>query len=175
MNPQRRQAVLVGVMMVMLAVAAAWNLGWMVEQKERAVYAASELAATRQLVRDIERLQAIPAVATSQELQTHELGARIEAARQAAGLPDDWQPGVQPQPAQSVPRTPYVQKPTALTLASMSLPQLTTFLACLTQDSNLVVRDLRLRTPRGGGEGDRWDATATVVYLMYSPSERTSP
>jgi hypothetical protein len=65
--------------------------------------------------------------------------------------------------------TPYLQKPTTLELQGVSLTQLASFLYHLTSEPGLVVRDLRIRSPRRDDVGSQWNAEATLTYLIYSP------
>ncbi len=170
MSPQKRQAVLVGVMLAMLAIAAAWSTTEMLAARELARRSAADLAACERIAADIRRLRQGPKVASAEAMGVQELGKRIEAASRTAGLSTSALVGVYPQGPRRVGDTPYLRKPTSLSFRNVPLPQLASFLYHLSDGSGLNVRDLRLRTPRGEGGGDLWDAEATLTYLIYSPA-----
>jgi hypothetical protein len=169
MNPRKRQAILVGVMLAMLSVGAVWNLNWMLEQRQDARRAAGDLVACEVLAEQMGQLRSKPAVASAKDMGVRELGSKIDAASARARLGRTALRGVDPRSARPVGDTPYLQKPTTLDLQQVTLPQLTSFLYHLTNEPGLVVRDLRLRSPRRRAEGKDWNAEATLTYLIYSP------
>jgi hypothetical protein len=169
MNPRKRQAILVGVMMAMLAIAAVWSLGRMFEQRRSARRAATDLAAVTAMAQRMKGLRDQPAVASAQDMGVRELGTRIDEASGKAGLPRNALRSVDPRSARPVGDTPYLQKPTTLELQGVSLTQLASFLYHLTSEPGLVVRDLRIRSPRRDDVGSQWNAEATLTYLIYSP------
>jgi hypothetical protein len=173
MKPHVRQIVLAGVMLVLLAAAAAWSVQWMVEQRGRARAASENLARCKQLADAIRALRNRPAVASAEAMGIQELGQRIEAACKQAKFEGAALEGVFPQSARRVGDSPYLVKPTALALRGVTLTQLVTFLHHLTDGSGLSVRDVRLRTPHGEAAHTVWDAEATVTYLMYAPVRKT--
>jgi hypothetical protein len=171
MIAQKRRAILVGVMLVLLAAAAAWNASWMLAQRDAAQHASDDLAACRELTATILSQRDKPAVAAAEAMGVQELGKRIEAAFGMAQIASSSLGGVDPQTAHRVGDSPYLRKPTSLSLRGVSPRQVATFLFCLTDESGLSVRDLRLSTPHGGGAGGAWDAEATLTYLIYSPAK----
>ena len=175
MKPHVRQLVLTGMMVVLLAGAAAWGVRWTVEQRGRARTAAGDLDRCRELADAIRALRDKPAVASAEAMGIQELGRRIEAACRQAGFQSAALEGVFPQSARRAGESPYLVKPTALALRGVTLPQVVTFLYHLTNGSGLSVRDVRLQTPRGDAPQSVWDAEATVTYLMYAPVKETGP
>ncbi len=169
MSQQKRQAVLVGIMLVLLAAAAVWSYGWMRDQRQGARLAREELIECRRLVREIEALKAKPAMASAEAMGIQKLGRRIESASRQANFEGAPLEGVFPQSARRVADSPYLRKPTALALRGVTFRQFVTFVYHLTDQSGLSVRDLRLRTPHGDGPRHLWDAEATVTYLIYEP------
>lgn len=172
MMRETRQTALGAALIVALGVTAAWNLHGMWERREQAQRAWQDAGACRDLAKSIEELRSRPTMASSEAMGVQELGARIEAAMRQAELEAAALDGVFPQNPQRVNATPYVRKPTAMALRGVSLRQVATFLYGLTEDARLTVQDLRLRTPLGEAAGDRWNAEATVTYLMYVPAAR---
>jgi hypothetical protein len=167
-----RQSILVGALVLLLAASAAWNVNWMLRQRDDARYASEDLAACSRVAGAIESARGKATMASSEAVGVQELGKRIEAAFSQAGLAQSSLHGVFPQSTRSVGDASYLQKPTTLVFGDVSLPQLATFLYYLTEGSQLSVRDLRLRSPRGGADNSMWDAEATVTYLIYAPSAR---
>jgi len=173
MNPEKRRAVLIGVMMTMLLVAAIWNINWMMTQRRSAAHAAKDLAMCRELQSHIEMLRQKPAVASTEALASQELGQLITTAAKQAKLPNGPPRDVFPQAARGVGDSPYLVKPTLLTLRGVTLQQLSAFLYHLSGDSGLDVRDLRLRRPKSRETANAWNAEATVTYLIYKPRGKT--
>ncbi len=170
MTAHARQAILIAVMLAMLVIAAAWNVLWMLDQRETALGAARDLADCKVLAGEIRALRDAPAVAAAEAMGVQELGRRIEAASRQVGLGKDALEGVLPQAPRRLGNTPYVQKPTVLAIRGVTLRQAALFLHHLTAESGLSVRDLRLRIPHGDVPRDVWDAEATLTYLMYVPT-----
>jgi hypothetical protein len=170
MSPARRQAILAATMLLLLGLVAWWNVEWMLQQRQSARAGAQDLAECRRLAQEIKALRLKPAVAASQALGIQELGQRIQQAFEQAQLPPASLEGVYPQSLRRVGDSPYLHKPTALALRNASLAQFATFLHALTDNSGMSVRDLRLREPRSDATGKVWDAEATLVYLIYSPT-----
>jgi hypothetical protein len=172
MTTQKRQAILVGVMVAMLAIAAAWSLKWMLQQREDARCASNDLAECEDMAAAIAQRRDKLAATTTVAAGTQELGKRIEAASRQAQLPATALEGVFPQSGQRVGNSPYVHRPTAIALRGLSLGQLATFLHALTDGPGLGVRDLRLRSPHNDVDRKLWDAEATVTCLVYAPPPR---
>ncbi|MFP4139700.1 MAG: hypothetical protein ACOCZU_06160 [Planctomycetota bacterium] len=169
MSPRKRQRILVGIMLAMLAVAALWSLSYLFEQRADAERAAGELSACRVLARRMTALRDKPAVASAKDVGVRELGTRIDAASAKARLGRQALRSVDPGSPRAMDDTPYLLKPTTLELQGVTLPQLTSFLYHLTSEPGLVVRDLRIRNPRRDSEGADWNAEATLTWLIYSP------
>lgn len=172
MTPQKRRAIMMGVMVVMLIIAAAWNINWLVQRRSAAHAAAADLAQCRRIVQDIAALRTQPAVASTDDtvVQEQALAQRIRDASVQAQLSGPWLQGVDHRPARRVGDTPYLRKPAVIVMRGVSLRQLATLLYHLTDGSELNVSDLRLRTPPGDLVGGTWNAEATLTYLIYSPT-----
>ncbi len=171
MSPHVRRAALIGVLGVMLAVTAAWNAQYMLGKHDAARRAAEDLAACRRLAKDIRALRTEPKVASIEAMGVQELGACVEAASRRAGFAPDALQGIFPQAPRRVGASPYLQKPTALSLQNVTLVQLGTFLHHLTAETGLSVQDVRLRIPHGAEEGRTWNVETTVLSLIYAPAE----
>ena len=170
MTPRRRQTVAIGLLLAMLVGGVVWSVDWMLGRRQAARYAAEDMASCRELARDIESLRQKPKVAATEAMGAGELGQRIQAASRQANMGEASIEGIYPQPPHRVGESPYVQKPTALALRGVSLPQLAAFLYHLSADGGLSVRDLRLRSPHSDAAQDTWDAEVTVTVLVYAPA-----
>jgi len=175
MNLSKRLVVWTCVFLLLLLAVAAFSFDWMLQQRTAAQYAAQDLSQCHVYAAQINELKNEPHVAAAQEIGIQELGARIEAASKAAALGQNALESVYPQAASRLGNTPYVVKPTALSLRGTTLSQLTAFLYHLSNDSGLTVRELRLRTPRGSENANVWDAEATLTYLIFSPPDSRRP
>lgn len=165
----RRRAYLAGLLVVVLALLAAWSYDWMNEQKQRAQQASVDLAGSRLLAASIQSLRQQPTIAAAEDMGIQQLGSLIEAALGKSQLKADALEGVIPQSTRRLGNSPYEVKPTSLVLREVTLGQLASFLYHLTQDTGLTVREMRIRAPHGDTSGNTWDAEATLTYLIYSP------
>lgn len=173
-SAQKRQAVLVGLMLVLLALAAGWSSLRMAEQRRAAASSARELAESRQIAKRIEALREQDAVASAdpdRARQEQNLAQQIDRAGTSAGLVGDWRRGIDHKPARRVGDTPYTRKPAVLLTRGLTLDQLGALMHELTYDSPLTVSELRLSTPSGEPRGKRWDADVTLTYLIYDPPD----
>ncbi|MEX2672297.1 MAG: hypothetical protein WD294_09335 [Phycisphaeraceae bacterium] len=166
MNEARKHALLYGMLLVMLAVAAVWNFTAMTEQRALAHAQAEDLLVCATLADQIKTLRTGPGVASSEAKNVQELGQRIEAASQQAGLSGELV-GVAWQNASRIGETDYVRKPVRLSLRGVSLPQMTTFLHHVTNASAVAVRDLRISGRNDASE--TWQAEAALTSLVYQP------
>jgi len=171
MNPQKRKAWLVGVMFVLLVLAAAWSVNAMLEQRAGARQALADLNECRRLAAEIDMLRDEPTVAADEAMGIQEIGDHISAALTKADLNSAVIDGVFPQSERRLGDTPYMQKPTALALRGVALPKLAVFLYDLTDGTGLRLRELQLRVPHGDHEPNVWNADATLTYLIYAPAE----
>ncbi len=171
MTPPTRRILLAGLVLGLLAVAAARNGLWMADRRQAARRATEDLAACEHLAARIEALRARPAVASAEAMGVQEFGQRFAAASKAVGLTLEEVPNVIPQTARRVGNSPYLVKPTDMMLRGVTLEQVVTFLGRLTADSGLTVSELHLRAPHGEAVSPIWDADVTVTYLMYAPIE----
>ena len=169
MSPTRRSAMLYAALLAVLAMGAGWSVMHMADERAGAVRAVEELADCKALADEIERGRLAVVGAASRDLGDRELGQRIKAASAKAALPDGAMVSVALQKARRVGDTAYMEKPVELSLRRVSLPQLTMFLYHLTAGSELTVREMRIRSPRGQDDENRWDAEATLTYLVYAP------
>lgn len=169
MMSNKRQLFFICVMAIMLVITALWNINWMIREKENAKRASEDLVECKKITRDIESLRKKPAVASTEVMAIQELGERIEAASQKAKFSGPLLEGVFPQSTRRIEDSSYLQKPTTLAFREIPLLQLATFLYHLTDGSQLVVKDLRLRCPHGKDTQDLWNAEVTLIYLIYSP------
>jgi hypothetical protein len=169
-----RKTLEVALMLALLAGAAAWGLGWMLDRRQAAGDAGDDLATCQRLASEIGSVRQKPTVVAG-SAGVRELGEQIQAASRQANLGPDAIQGVFPQPSRRVGESVYVHKPTALALRSISLPQLAVFLYNLSSQPGLTVSDLRLRSPHGASADSAWDADVTVTYLVYAPPARAQP
>ena len=177
MTAARRQSLLVGVMLLMLGIAAVWSCGRTREQRDIAALAAADLTTCRSLAAAIDRLREQPAVASSGALGVQEMAMLVERASKQARLTADALEGIFPQAEQRLGNSAYLEKPTLLAIRRVTLEQLVRLLHTLTNETGLTVQSLRVRTPTQAEEADGrrlWDVEATVSYLIYSPRSTTA-
>lgn len=171
MNPRKRQAILVGVMLVLLAITALWSWGRYAAARDRAAAARESTAAVEALAESIEGLRRQPTMGV-QALADTQLTAMLEASARAAGFdPESVILSIRPQPDRRVENTPYRQKTTELRLQRLTLRQLVRFLYDLSsRNPGLRVDGLQLSSPAGEGPAATWTVDPlTLSYLIYAP------
>lgn len=141
----------------------------MLDRRAGAQIAANELVQCNELAKAITSLRDQPSVVSNEEMGVRQLGERIKAATEHADFDGAALEGIFPQAARRVGNTPYLSKPTSLSLRGVSLAQLAAFLLHVSDGSGLTVRDIRLRAPRSEATTHLWDAELTLSYLIYSP------
>jgi hypothetical protein len=166
MTQQRRQNILVGVMIAMLVVATAWSFEQLLDQRAEAQQTADDLARSQRLAGQIRQLRTRPTVATTQAKGYQELAQHLSEAARKAGAPSAIT-GVYPDPPERQGDSPYLRTDTRITLKGLSLQQTAMFLYHATAESDLAVRSLHLQG--SGRDGDAWAVDTTVSYLIYAP------
>lgn len=173
MSDAKRQNLLVGLMLLVLLVAAGWTTRLMLGAKRSAVVAGDNLAECRALAQSIMSLRDKDSVADAggdAEQREQAIAEQVSAAAAKAGLGGDWLQRIEHKTPRSVGNSPYKRKPSVLYIRGLTLGQLVTLLHELTYDSSLTAQDIQLRTPPGEATGDLWDADVTLTYLIYDPA-----
>ena len=175
MNPEKRQAVLVAVMLAMMIVGVAWSTLRMLDHRRAAADAAEDTASCVGLADQITQLRGQGAIATASDQadeQQQELAGAVNRAAQQANLDTQWQQGmrIEHKRAVRIDDTPYMRKPALLIMKGLTLEQLTALLHHLTYDSAYTAEQIQLDAPSGEDTGNRWDADVTLTYLIYSPT-----
>lgn len=169
MTPSRRQVLLVGITLALLALVSIWSVDWMKQQRTAAQLSTTDLHEASNLARTIQTLRKQPTIATDRNMGAGELGERIEQASRESNLELSSLESVQPRNPRRVDDSPYLHQPTVLRFRDLTLRQLVGFLHHLTDQSGLHVQSLRLMSPPGAPSDDHWDAEATLIELIYKP------
>jgi hypothetical protein len=159
-----------GSVIVLAALAAINAAVWAAAQRTGASLAIADAQACERLVQTITTDRRERQVASSEKTGIQALGRHIQLAAQQADLPDTALQGIYPQSGRRMADSPYMVKPTVLSLRRVNLGQIAVFLYHLTAESGLRVRDLRLRSPRDESTEEVWHVEATVTYLIYAPA-----
>lgn len=172
MKNQRRQTVLIGIMLGMMCLVVGWSTLRMLDDRQGAVRASQDLYDCQQLVASIKDLKSQEAVASEggdTTLQEQELAQRINEAASKANLSGPWQQGIEHRREVRIEDSPYMRKPAVLVTRGLTLHQLAMLLHHLTHDSPYTAEQLQIRTPPGEDTGGQWDVDVTLSYLIYSP------
>lgn len=172
MSESRRRLVLLGVMLSLLAIAAAWSYGRYGDALRRARDARADTDAALALGRAIERLRQQPTLDGGRELGDTQLTSLLYESAAAAALdPDAAIQSIGHQPPRNVPGTHYSRKSTELRLRDLTLEQLTRFLHHLeSQNPGLKVSGVHLTNAAGEGPAATWNVEPLVLsYLIYTP------
>ncbi len=164
-----RQMILGGVMLLMLGIAALWSHQSMADRRAAAQTAADDLQRCRQLAQSIHSHQGAATMADDEDSGVRRLGERLRSATQYAQISADALQGITPLAARRMGESPYLQKPTSVSLRRVTLQELVAFFLHVTEEGGLSVRDLRLQSPRDPEARQYWDATVTISYLIYAP------
>jgi len=171
MTSQRKTQLKLGLVLVgSLYLTIFWSYGYMADRRAAAIVARADLEDS---LRDGARIDAIrnrPALAADRERLVSETTALIERAAGAAGIPPDQLVRITPEPPQRLGDSVYKEKPTQVTLKSVSLQQLVTLTHHLVSPSQgLHAKSLRITSLGTEGAAASWAADLVVTYLIYEP------
>jgi hypothetical protein len=175
MNRTHRQAVLFGLLIVVLVLGTFWAKQTCDLSRQRLRAAANETADCRVVVDSIHRLRgaSIPADADLPEEQLYQC---FHESAQFAGFDDrSVIRSISPQPARSMRGSSLRQQDVNLDLQGMTMEQLVRFLQHLhSTHSQLQVSAMKLREPKGLGPAALWDVQPLVLsYQIKEPSIST--
>lgn len=170
----KRMKVMLGVLAALLAVVALYSYSSMSEMQDAARHAREGLERSRQLAELIEQNRQRPTLAASQERLQSEITRLIESAASSAGIASVSR--MSHSPGGRIGNTPYMEKPTQVTLKKVTLKQVVAMTHKLVGgEGGLHARSLTLTAPRGSASGDEWDVELVVTYLIYEPQATKAP
>ncbi len=153
----------------------------MASAQRAAQVAASDVIVCERLAANIESLKRRPELAGAQQLRLADLARLIETAAGEVGLPRGAVVRIVPEAGRRIGdgESPYVEHPTSIQLADVSMAQLVETLHRLVSTTPaLGVRSIRVTAPRSGSrefthDSSVWNAEVTVSYLVYTPRKET--
>jgi len=168
-----RKTLLIALLIVSLALAAAWSRQHMLHRRHAADLARDTLADCRRIAASIASIRDRPAVAADGEAMGGEIQAAIENVAADAGISKDKLIRISPMPAQRLADSAYMEKPTHVRLDDVTLEQMVTLLHRLAaKQQGLVAKSIQLRSPQADDTGDLWVAEIELTYLIYEPTEK---
>jgi len=154
-----------------LLVVSMWSYDRLSTSQARASDEGNAWTRSDGLARQIQILRDQPTMADDHAMQKADMTRRIAKAASAASL-NDKLVSIDHLTARRIGRTPYLEKPTRLTLRDVDMPKTLTMLYSLTQgNSRLNVSRLRFTAPREEANSKTWSVDTTVTYLIYEPTE----
>ena len=157
-------------LLLCLTIAAGWSWSQLASERRGASQAATDAATSASLAQDIETLRTARTVAGTSPIQQHELAGRIEAAAQAAGLPQEKLVSITPEAPRRLRDSPYLEVVTKIHLLDVPLTGLADFLHRVAAGpGELDVTQLRIVAPRTMDNPMHWNAEASLSYLVFSP------
>ncbi len=166
----RRQATLIAVLAVLLAVLAGYSRQSLQAARAVAIAAETDLAACRKLARVLDTLDRDASRATDPSQRDVELRRNVERAAAAAGVPDDSLKRMIPESSTRVGDTPYKEHPTRIDLRNVTRRQIVTLLhSLLAAEDGLRIKTIRLTAPKPDDTTDLWNAEVLLTYLRYDP------
>lgn len=162
----------VAVIAAALLMAGLWAVGYLVDARQAAEMAASDLDSCRAIAARIGTMKAGNDAAANGTLDQAALQRKGEEALQSIGLPPSHLVKVAPEAPRTVGQTAYREVPTNLILRDMTLRQTVSFLLAMTGDgSPLQTRALRLSGANDpNGPDPLWSVEVTLAYLVYQPA-----
>jgi hypothetical protein len=171
----RRKVILLGVLLALLIVTAAWSLSTMIESRDGAQAATLDLKECQRLAGRITLLGQQPTLASDRERQGAEINGPVEKAAQAAGIPADRLIRIVPEPAQRIGDGAYKEKPTRVFLKNVAPRSIATMVQKLTEgDGGLTLSSMRLTAPSRDATENLWTAELVFTYLVYEPLSNKS-
>jgi len=165
-----RRYLYAGVIAAALAGALVWSVSCLIDAREQAIRAWSDLEACRQLATRVQQLDRLPRSQTAGPVDPSDLYQRGQRALQQLNVSPDHLVQIVPETPRRIGETAYKEVPTQLVVREMNLRQLVAFLLAMTNEqSTTAVRSLRLFAPRDSENGAQWTAEITLSYLVYEP------
>lgn len=170
----RSRRLLIGLCLIIPAILAGLCFQTMSAAVRRLDAAQKDLAASREMVADIQRLRHRPRIAALSEESPGEITERVSQAMKSAELPAASLIQVQPQPASRINRSQYLLRSTQVEISDATLEQFIRFAMSLGDDrQGMVVRSLDLTEPRSASAAEeRWNAEITLTQTIFSPTIR---
>lgn len=146
----------------------------MASARRAASVAAEDVGRCSELAARIKQLRDRPTLAGAAQLRVDDLAGLVERAAATAGIQLQSVVRISPESGRRVGDSVYVEHPTQLQLANVTLRQLVDCLYALVGETPaLGVRSIRIVAPRDSDEnGDRWTAEVSVSYLVYAPRDK---
>lgn len=160
--------------LVVLALTAAslWSYGQLSSARSRADLEGDARSRCEALAAQVQALRDEPTMADDHAMLKSDMTRHIAAAAASASLGEKKLVAIDHQNARRIGRTPYLEKPTRVTLRDVHLPGVLHMLYTLTQDNaRMNVSRLRLIAPRDEADTKTWSVDTTVTYLIYDPVE----
>ncbi len=155
-----------------LLVVCVWGYGRLSTSQARASDEGEAWSRSDRLAKQIQALRDQPTMADDHAMQKADMTRRIAKAVSAASLDEKRLVSIDHQTARRIGRTPYLEKPTRLTLRDVDMPGTLSMLYSLTQgNSRLNVSRLRFTAPQEAANSNAWTVDTTVTYLIYEPTE----
>ena len=172
-KPDREPLLLTAVILALL-VASLWSYGQLNAARSRSSLEGDARSRCEGLADQIQAIHDEPTMADDHAMLKSDMTRYIASAASTASLEERKLVSIDHQNARRIGRTPYLEKPTRLTLRDVKLPQVLTMLYALTQDNpRLNISRLRLTAPRDETDTMTWTVDTTVTYLIYDPVENS--
>lgn len=167
-----RESLLLALVVMGVMLSSVWCYGQLSEARSRASVEGAALSHCEALAGQIQALRDEPTLADDHAMLKSDMTRHIADAAAKASLGEKKLVTIDHQNARRIGRTPYLEKPTRVTLRDVHLPEVLTMLYTLTQDNvRLNVSRLRLTAPRDVEDTNTWSVDATVTYRIYDPVE----
>lgn len=170
-KPERELLSLTLVILALIGTSL-WSYGQLSSAHSRAALEGDTRSSCESLANQIQSLRDEPTKADDHAMLKADMTRLIAAAASTASLSEKKLVSIDHQNARRIGHTPYLEKPTRVTLRDVQMPQVLSMLYSLTQDNfRLNVSRLRLTAPRDETNTTTWSADTTVTYLIYDPVE----
>lgn len=151
-----------------------WSWQQMLEQRRIAQLTANDQLECQALCDQITRLR----TATQNRRPDEEMNTLVEQIQQAAGqaaMPMSHVQRIRPSTERRIGQSPYVEKPTQLSLSNIKLPLAVAFLHHLaTRQPDLQIQSLRITEDRRNASSDQWQIEVGLASVIYSPPANPS-
>lgn len=171
MNMTQRLTVWLFVMLLGMSGICLWSWQQMQTQHRIAQMSANDDLQSQAFADEITHLQNI-AHSRRPDEEMNTLVQMIQQAAKQAAIPMSHVQRIRPSAERRMAQSPYVQKPTQLSLNSLTLPKAVAFLHHLaTLQQNLHIQSIRITAPRNDlkNNTDTWQFEVGLANIIYSP------
>jgi len=169
MSPIQRLTIWLSVMLLCMSILCFWSWGQMQEQQRIAQITVTDQLNCQILKSEIQAIQeSAQTRKPSDDMNT--LVQQIQQAASNAQMPMSHVHRIRPATQRRIGQSPYLEKPTQLSLSNITLKSTVTFLHHLASlQPDLQIQSMRITEDRRNPTSDLWQVEVGLANVIYAP------